>query len=69
MRMWEISPQVNSPMTIHYFGQVGTNCLFVFFREARSIAFSNHGTIGVSRKIQIIPVLSPNVYVNDVAFL
>jgi hypothetical protein len=36
MQMWEISTQVNSPMTIHYFGQVSPNCLFVFFREARS---------------------------------
>jgi hypothetical protein len=50
--MWEISPQVNSPMTIHYFGQVSlTACLCSSAkREARLIAFSNHGAIGVSRR-------------------
>jgi hypothetical protein len=71
MQMWEISPQVNSPMTIHYFGQVSHNCLFVFFRAARSeincFLESRHNRR--LSKIQIIPFLSPNVHVNDVAFL
>jgi hypothetical protein len=65
-------PNLGSGCALARLSQASLNCLFVFFRKARSrIQLLSRITAQSAslERIQIIPVLSSNVHVNGVPFL